>query len=127
MFELLSQLMCKYIYESVVVDREKDVLSVTERLFELHCCRESFAMHQSVGIDRPVICFAPHLFGSGKTAFCKNYLNLVRQMGEVYLAESSRDLSKRTFVENLKSATLLHVDLNGLKPTDPKERNLEWA
>eukprot|EP00871_Galdieria_phlegrea_P002534 jgi/Galph1/3281/GphlegSOOS_G1888.1 len=127
MSELLSQLMCKYMYDSVVVDREKDVLSVTERLYNLQLLRESFAMHQSVGIDRPVICFAPHLFGSGKTAFCKNYLNLVRQMGEVYLAESSRNLSKRTFVENLKSATLLHVDLNGLKPTDPKERNLEWA
>eukprot|EP00871_Galdieria_phlegrea_P001281 jgi/Galph1/2153/GphlegSOOS_G848.1 len=121
--------MCKYMYDSVVVDREKDVLSVTERLYNLQLLRESFAMHQSVGIDRPVICFAPHLFGSGKTAFCKNYLNLVRQMGEVYLAESSRDLSKRTFVENLKSATLLHVDLNGLKPTVPEheKRNLEWA
>eukprot|EP00871_Galdieria_phlegrea_P000501 jgi/Galph1/1451/GphlegSOOS_G135.1 len=129
MSELLSQLMCKYMYDSVVVDREKDVLSVTERLYNLQLLRESFAMHQSVGIDRPVICFAPHLFGSGKTAFCKNYLNLVRQMGEVYLAESSRDLSKRTFVENLKSATLLHVDLNGLKPTVPEheKRNLEWA
>eukprot|EP00871_Galdieria_phlegrea_P001741 jgi/Galph1/2568/GphlegSOOS_G1263.1 len=129
MSELLSQLMCKYMYDSVVVDREKDVLSVTERLYNLQLLRESFAMHQSVGIDRPVICFAPHLFGSGKTAFCKNYLNLVRQMGEVYLAESSRNLSKRTFVENLKSATLLHVDLNGLKPTVPEheKRNLEWA
>eukprot|EP00871_Galdieria_phlegrea_P002731 jgi/Galph1/3459/GphlegSOOS_G2168.1 len=119
--------MCKYIYESVVVDREKDVLSVTERLFELHCCRERFATDQSVDIDRPIICFAPHLFGSGKTAFCKNYLNLVRQMGEVYLAESSRDPSRRTFMENLKSAILLYVDLRDLQPTDPKERNLEWA
>ncbi|GJD06545.1 hypothetical protein Gasu2_09550 [Galdieria sulphuraria] len=50
-------------FESVVVDRERDVVRVTKELCDY----------------RLTIPFAPHMFGSGKTTFCHNYLELVRR------------------------------------------------
>ncbi|EME30082.1 archaeal ATPase [Galdieria sulphuraria] len=99
-------------FKSVVVDRERDVDRVTK---ELSCNY------------RLTIPFAPHIFGSGKTTFAQNYLELVQRFGENFLSTFASDPLKRTFLEKLKRASLLYVDLRGLKPTEPKERNLEWA
>eukprot|EP00871_Galdieria_phlegrea_P005215 jgi/Galph1/5695/GphlegSOOS_G4386.1 len=51
------------------------------------------------------------MFGSGKTTFCINYLELVRNFSETVLATYHMEESKRTFLENLKNAALLYVDL----------------
>ncbi|GJD08151.1 hypothetical protein Gasu2_24590 [Galdieria sulphuraria] len=62
----------------------------------------------------------------------QSYLELVNNMGESaligldYVGESEK-ANRRGFLEKLKRASLLFVDLKELKPTDPKERNLEWA
>ncbi|GJQ15276.1 hypothetical protein GpartN1_g7067.t1 [Galdieria partita] len=113
-------------YETVVVDREQDVVITTGQLYVLQVRRE---------VDRsfkPVIPFAPHLFGSGKTRFVKSYLELVKSMGERALIgpENISDCEKdrrRSFLDKLHEAVLLYVDLTELKPTDPKEKSLEWA
>ncbi|GJQ14485.1 hypothetical protein GpartN1_g6276.t1 [Galdieria partita] len=113
-------------YDSVVVDREQDVVLTTGQLYGLQVRRE---------VDRsfkPVIPFAPHLFGSGKTRFVKNYLELLKSMGERALIgpENISDCEKdrrRSFLDKLHEAVLLYVDLTELKPTDPKEKSLEWA
>ncbi|EME29436.1 archaeal ATPase [Galdieria sulphuraria] len=98
-------------FESVVVDRERDVFRVTEELYDLHKGRKQLRGVTSSCNYRLTIPFAPHLFGSGKTTFARTYLELVQ----------------RTFLEKLKRASLLFVDLRKLEPTDPKERNLKWA
>ncbi|GJQ10019.1 hypothetical protein GpartN1_g1810.t1 [Galdieria partita] len=113
-------------YETVVVDREQDVVLTTGQLYGLQVRRE---------VDRsfkPVIPFAPHLFGSGKTRFVKSYLELVKSMGERALIgpENISDYEKdrrRSFLDKLHEAVLLYVDLTELKPTDPKEKSLKWA
>ncbi|GJQ09300.1 hypothetical protein GpartN1_g1091.t1 [Galdieria partita] len=113
-------------YDTVVVDREQDVVITTGQLYVLQVRRE---------VDRsfkPVIPFAPHLFGSGKTRFVKSYLVLLKSMGERALIgpENISDCEKdrrRSFLDKLHEAVLLYVDLTELKPTDPKEKSLEWA
>ncbi|GJQ12875.1 hypothetical protein GpartN1_g4666.t1 [Galdieria partita] len=113
-------------YDTVVVGREQDVVLTTGQLYGLQVRRE---------LDRsfkPVMPFAPHLFGSGKTRFVKSYLELVRSMGERALIgpENISDCEKdrrRSFLDKLHEAVLLYVDLTELKPTDPKEKSLEWA
>ncbi|EME26071.1 archaeal ATPase [Galdieria sulphuraria] len=116
-------------FESVVVDRERDVVRVTKELYDLHSNREQLRGVTSSCDYRLTIPFAPHLFGSGKTTFCHNYLELVRRFGETFLSKFASDPLRRTFLEKLKRASLLYVDLRGLKPTRPIEekRNLEWA
>ncbi|GJQ15797.1 hypothetical protein GpartN1_g7588.t1 [Galdieria partita] len=113
-------------YETVVVDREQDVVLTTGQLYGLQVRRE---------VDRsfkPVIPFAPHLFGSGKTRFVKSYLELVKSMGERALIgpENISDCEKdrrRSFLDKLHEAVLLYVDMRHLEPTDPKEKSLKWA
>ncbi|GJQ12480.1 hypothetical protein GpartN1_g4271.t1 [Galdieria partita] len=115
-------------YDSVVVDREQDVVLTTGQLYGLQVRRE---------VDRsfkPVIPFAPHLFGSGKTRFVKSYLELVKSMGERALIgpENISDYEKdrrRSFLDKLHETILLYVDLTDLEPTNPIEekRNLKWA
>ncbi|GJD11727.1 hypothetical protein Gasu2_58550 [Galdieria sulphuraria] len=121
-----SELEAESVYDMVVVDREQDVGVVTLQLFRLYTLRK-LGRH-----FKPVIPFGPHLFGSGKTKFVQSYLELVNNMGESaligldYVGESEK-ANRRGFLEKLKRASLLFVDLKELKPTDPKERNLEWA
>ncbi|GJQ15889.1 hypothetical protein GpartN1_g7680.t1 [Galdieria partita] len=113
-------------YDSVVVDREQDVVLTTGQLYGLQVRRE---------VDRsfkPVIPFAPHLFGSGKTRFVKSYLELLKSMGERALIgpENISDYEKdrrRSFLDKLHEAVLLYVDMRHLEPTDPKEKSLKWA
>ncbi|GJD09942.1 hypothetical protein Gasu2_41650 [Galdieria sulphuraria] len=114
-------------FKSVVVDRERDVYFVTEELYYLHKGRKQLRGVTSSCDYRLTIPFAPHLFGSGKTTFARTYLELVQRFGETFLSTFASDPLKRTFLEKLKRASLLYVDLRGLKPTEPKERNLEWA
>ncbi|EME30905.1 archaeal ATPase [Galdieria sulphuraria] len=121
-----SELEAESVYDMVVVDREQDVGVVTLQLFRLYTLRK-LGRH-----FKPVIPFGPHLFGSGKTKFVQSYLELVNNMGESaligldYVGESEK-ANRRGFLEKLKRASLLFVDLRELEPTDPKERNLEWA
>ncbi|EME25736.1 archaeal ATPase, partial [Galdieria sulphuraria] len=116
-------------FESIVVDRERDVVRVTKELYDLHSNREQLRGVTSSCNYRLTIPFAPHLFGSGKTTFARTYLELVQRFGETFLSTFASDPSRRTFLENLKKASLLFVDLRELKPIDPIEfsRNLKWA
>ncbi|GJD09465.1 hypothetical protein Gasu2_37170 [Galdieria sulphuraria] len=116
-------------FEPVVVDRERDVVRVTKELYDLHSSREQLRGVTSSCNYRLTIPFAPHLFGSGKTTFARTYLELVQRFGETSLSTFASDPLSRTFLEKLKRASLLYVDLRGLKPTRPIEekRNLEWA
>ncbi|GJD06635.1 hypothetical protein Gasu2_10400 [Galdieria sulphuraria] len=114
-------------FKSVVVDRERDVVRVTKELYDLHSNREQLRGVTSSCNYRLTIPFAPHHFGSGKTTFARTYLELVQRFGETSLSTFASDPLKRTFLEKLKRASLLYADLKELKPTDPKERNLEWA
>ncbi|GJD11040.1 hypothetical protein Gasu2_51970 [Galdieria sulphuraria] len=121
-----SELEPETVYDMVVVDREQDVRVVTLQLFRLYTLRK-LGRH-----FKPVIPFGPHLFGSGKTKFVQSYLELVNNMGESaligldYVYESEK-ANRRGFLEKLKRASLLYVDLRRLEPTEPKERNLKWA
>ncbi|EME25852.1 archaeal ATPase [Galdieria sulphuraria] len=114
-------------FKSVVVDRERDVVRVTKELYDLHSNREQLRGVTSSCDYRLTIPFAPHHFGSGKTTFARTYLELVQRFGETSLSTFALDPLRRTFLEKLKRASLLFVDLRKLKPTDPKERNLKWA
>ncbi|EME25979.1 archaeal ATPase [Galdieria sulphuraria] len=116
-------------FEPVVVDRERDVVRVTKELYDLHSSREQLRGVTSSCNYRLTIPFAPHLFGSGKTTFARTYLELVQRFGETSLSTFASDPLSRTFLEKLKRASLLYVDLRGLEPTVPIEffRNLEWA
>ncbi|GJQ14914.1 hypothetical protein GpartN1_g6705.t1 [Galdieria partita] len=123
---MLSVFQRRDMYDSVVVDREQDVVLTTGQLYGLQVRRE---LERSF---KPVIPFAPHLFGSGKTRFVKSYLELLKSMGERALIgpENISDCEKdrrRSFLDKLHEAVLLYVDLTELKPTDPKEKSLEWA
>ncbi|EME26027.1 archaeal ATPase [Galdieria sulphuraria] len=114
------------VYDMVVVHRENDVRVVTLQLFQLYTLRKLGPPF------KPVIPFGPHLFGSGKTKFIQSYLELVNNMGESaligldYVCESEK-ANRRGFLEKLKRASVLYVDLRELELTDPKERNLKWA
>ncbi|GJD12205.1 hypothetical protein Gasu2_63110 [Galdieria sulphuraria] len=116
-------------FKSVVVDRERDVVRVTKELYDLHSNREQLRGVTSSCNYRLTIPFAPHLFGSGKTTFARTYLELVQRFGETSLSTFASDPLKRTFLEKLKRASLLFVDLKELEPTVPIEffRNLKWA
>ncbi|EME30906.1 archaeal ATPase [Galdieria sulphuraria] len=114
-------------FESIVVDRERDVFRVTEELYDLHKGRKQLRGVTSSCDYRLTIPFAPHLFGSGKTTFARTYLELVQRFGETFLSNFASDPLRRTFLEKLKRASLLFVDLRKLEPTEPKERNLKWA
>ncbi|EME25913.1 archaeal ATPase [Galdieria sulphuraria] len=117
-------------FESVVVvDRERDVVRVTKELYDLHSNREQLRGVTSSCNYRLTIPFAPHHFGSGKTTFARTYLELVQRFGETFLSKFASDPLRRTFLEKLKRASLLYVDLRKLKPTRPIEekRNLKWA
>ncbi|GJD05948.1 hypothetical protein Gasu2_03920 [Galdieria sulphuraria] len=108
---------------------EKDVVRVTKELYDLHKGRKQLRGVTSSCNYRLTIPFAPHLFGSGKTTFARTYLELVQRFGETFLSKFASDPSRRTFLEKLKRASLLFVDLRELKPIDPIEfsRNLKWA
>ncbi|EME25883.1 archaeal ATPase [Galdieria sulphuraria] len=116
-------------FKSIVVDRERDVVRVTKELYDLHSNREQLRGVTSSCNYRLTIPFAPHLFGSGKTTFARTYLELVQRFGETFLSKFASDPSRRAFLENLKKASLLYVDLKELEPTVPIEffRNLKWA
>ncbi|EME25814.1 archaeal ATPase, partial [Galdieria sulphuraria] len=116
-------------FESIVVDRERDVVRVTKELYDLHSNREQLRGVTSSCNYRLTIPFAPHLFGSGKTTFARTYLELLQRFGETFLSKFASDPSRRTFLEKLKRASLLFVDLRELKPIGPIEfsRNLKWA
>ncbi|EME26189.1 archaeal ATPase [Galdieria sulphuraria] len=116
-------------FKSVVVDRERDVVRVTKELYDLHSNREQLRVVTSSNNYRLTIPFAPHMFGSGKTTFYVTYLELVRWFSETSLSTFAWKPLRRTFLEKLKRASLLYIDLRLLKPTLPTEekRNLEWA
>ncbi|GJQ09013.1 hypothetical protein GpartN1_g804.t1 [Galdieria partita] len=109
------------------VDREEDVYRVTEELYELQECRKQLWDPSSSSYYRLTIPFSPHMFGSGKTTFCVNYLELIRRFSETSLASFASNSSKKEFLDRLKTSTLLYVDLRDLEQTDPEERSLEWA
>ncbi|GJD08150.1 hypothetical protein Gasu2_24580 [Galdieria sulphuraria] len=67
-------------FESIVVDRERDVFRVTEELYDLHKGRKQLRGVTSSCNYRLTIPFAPHLFGSGKTTFARTYLELVQRL-----------------------------------------------
>ncbi|EME32887.1 archaeal ATPase [Galdieria sulphuraria] len=102
---------------SLVVDRERDVVRVTKELYYLHSGREQLRGVTSSCNYRLTIPFAPHLFGSGKTTFARTYLELVQRFGETSLSTFASDPLRRTFLEKLKRASLLYVDLKELEPT----------
>ncbi|GJD08485.1 hypothetical protein Gasu2_27830 [Galdieria sulphuraria] len=96
-------------FESVVVDRERDVVRVTEELYDLHSNREQFR---------------------GVTSSC-NY-RLTIPFAPISLARAKRPLPEPLWSwckGLLKRASLLYVDLKELEPTRPIEekRNLKWA
>ncbi|GJQ10449.1 hypothetical protein GpartN1_g2240.t1 [Galdieria partita] len=116
-------------FKPIVVDRENDVLFVTRNLFQLHDNRRELKV-ETTGLNyRLAVPFAPHLFGSGKTTFCRSYLELVQRFRETSLSSFASDPSRKEFLDKLREAVLLYVDLTELKPINPIEerRNLEWA
>ncbi|GJQ12482.1 hypothetical protein GpartN1_g4273.t1 [Galdieria partita] len=114
-------------FKPIVVDRENDVLFVTRNLFQLHDNRRELKV-ETTGLNyRLAVPFAPHLFGSGKTTFCRSYLELVQRFRETSLSSFASDPSRKEFLDKLREAVLLYVDMTELKPTDPKEKSLEWA
>ncbi|GJQ15347.1 hypothetical protein GpartN1_g7138.t1 [Galdieria partita] len=110
-----------------VVDREEDVYRVTEQLYHLESNRYELRAETSSPFYRATVPFAPHLFGSGKTTFCLSYLELVQRFRETSLSSFASDPSRKEFLDKLREAVLLYVDLTELKPTEPKEKSLEWA
>ncbi|GJQ14872.1 hypothetical protein GpartN1_g6663.t1 [Galdieria partita] len=109
------------------VDREEDVYRVTEELYELQESRKQLWDPSSSSYYRLTIPFSPHMFGSGKTTFCVNYLELIRRFSETSIASFASNSSKKEFLDKLKTSTLLYVDLRDLEPTEPKEKRLKWA
>ncbi|GJQ15192.1 hypothetical protein GpartN1_g6983.t1 [Galdieria partita] len=114
-------------FEPVVVGREEDAYLVTEELYELHNNRKQLKGQSSSTYYRLTIPFAPHMFGSGKTTFCINYLELIRRLSETSLSSFASDSSKKEFLDRLKDSAFLYVDLRDLERTDPEERSLKWA
>ncbi|GJQ15738.1 hypothetical protein GpartN1_g7529.t1 [Galdieria partita] len=114
-------------FEPVVVGREEDAYRVTEELYELHNNRKQLKGQSSSTYYRLTIPFAPHMFGSGKTTFCINYLELIRRLSETSLSSFASDSSKKEFLDRLKDSAFLYVDLRELERTDPEERSLKWA
>ncbi|GJQ10303.1 hypothetical protein GpartN1_g2094.t1 [Galdieria partita] len=114
-------------FKPVFVDREEDVYRVTEELYELQESRKQLSGRSNSSYYRLTIPFSPHMFGSGKTTFCVNYLELIRRFSETSLASFASNSSKKEFLEKLKTSTLLYVDLRDLEQTDPEERSLKWA
>ncbi|GJQ15402.1 hypothetical protein GpartN1_g7193.t1 [Galdieria partita] len=116
-------------FKPIVVDRESDVLFVTRNLFQLHKKRRQLRAETTDLNYRLSVPFAPHLFGSGKTTFCRSYLELVQRFRETSLSSFASDPSRKEFLDKLREAVLLYVDMTELKPIDPIEerRNLEWA
>ncbi|GJQ14407.1 hypothetical protein GpartN1_g6198.t1 [Galdieria partita] len=112
-----------------VVDREEDVYRVTEQLYHLESNRHELRAETSSPFYRATVPFAPHLFGSGKTTFCLSYLELVQRFRETSLSSFASDPSRKEFLDKLREAVLLYVDLTDLEPTNPIEekRNLKWA
>ncbi|GJQ15045.1 hypothetical protein GpartN1_g6836.t1 [Galdieria partita] len=110
-----------------VVDREEDVYRVTEQLYHLESNRHELRAETSSPFYRATVPFAPHLFGSGKTTFCLSYLELVQRFRETSLSSLASEPSRKEFLDKLREAVLLYVDLTELKPIDPKEKSLEWA
>eukprot|EP00871_Galdieria_phlegrea_P003742 jgi/Galph1/4369/GphlegSOOS_G2953.1 len=123
-FDVMSAL--NDLYDSVVVDREVDVRLVTNNFYELFFKRKQLRVETESLNYRLTLCFAPHFFGSGKTTFCRNYLSLVQKLNEEALEDSHDDLSK-SFLENLKEAAFLYLDLQKLEQVPPKDRNFKWA
>lgn len=103
-------------YEVAVVDREKNVSFVTESLYNLEPNVEILSTGK-FSTYRVTIPVAPHLSGSGKSAFVKKYLKLLRQFGDRSLEDSSVDPSRKSFLENLKNAAFMYVDLKELEST----------
>ncbi|GJQ14793.1 hypothetical protein GpartN1_g6584.t1 [Galdieria partita] len=114
-------------FKPVFVDREEDVSLVTRKLYELHKNRKQLKGQSSSLNYRLTVPFAPHMFGSGKTTFCVNYLELIRRFSETSIASFASNSSKKEFLDKLKTSNLLYVDLRVLEQTDPEERSLEWA
>ncbi|GJQ15115.1 hypothetical protein GpartN1_g6906.t1 [Galdieria partita] len=110
-----------------VIDREEDVYRVTEQLYHLESNRHELRAETSSPFYRATVPFAPHLFGSGKTTFCLSYLELVQRFRETSLSSFASDGSRKEFLDKLREAVLLYVDLRLLEPTDPKEKSLKWA
>ncbi|GJQ09616.1 hypothetical protein GpartN1_g5874.t1 [Galdieria partita] len=114
-------------FEPIVVDREDDVYHVTDTLCELYRNRRQLRV-ETTGLNyRLSVPFAPHLFGSGKTTFCRSYLELVQRFHETSLSSFASDASRKEFLDKLREAVLLYVDMRHLEPTDPKEKSLKWA
>ncbi|GJQ09907.1 hypothetical protein GpartN1_g1698.t1 [Galdieria partita] len=114
-------------FEPVVVGREEDAYLVTEELYELHNNRKQLKGQLSSTYYRLTIPFAPHMFGSGKTTFCINYLELLRRLSETSLSSFASDSSKKAFLDKLKDSAFLYVDLRELERTNPEKRSLKWA
>ncbi|GJQ10702.1 hypothetical protein GpartN1_g2493.t1 [Galdieria partita] len=116
-------------FKPVFVDREEDVYRVTEELYELQESRKQLSGRSNSSYYRLTIPFSPHMFGSGKTNFCVNYLELIRKFSETSIASFASNSSKKEFLDKLKTSTLLYVDLRDLEPTYPiiEKRNLKWA
>ncbi|GJQ15888.1 hypothetical protein GpartN1_g7679.t1 [Galdieria partita] len=116
-------------FKPIVVDRENDVLFVTRNLFQLHKKRRQLRAETTDLNYRLSVPFAPHLFGSGKTTFCRSYLELVQRFRETSLSSFASDPSRKEFLDKLREAVLLYVDMTDLEPTNPIEekRNLKWA
>jgi len=115
-------------YNIAIVDRQGDVFVVTNTFYKLEVCRDDLFGETNTDY-RLTLPYAPPLFGSGKTALAINYLTLLDSFGVDWVAsqKSLPGLSPEQFLERMKKACFLYVDLSFLRGMPPDERNLEWA
>jgi hypothetical protein len=115
-------------YNIAIVDCQRDVFVVTNTFYKLEVCRDDLFGETNTDY-RLTLPYAPPLFGSGKTALAINYLTLLDSVGVDWVAsqKSLPGLSPEQFLERMKKACFLYVDLSFLRGMPPDERNLEWA
>jgi len=115
-------------YNIAIVDRQGDVFVVTNTFYKLEVCRDDLFGETNTDY-RLTLPYAPPLFGFGKTALAINYLTLLDSVGVDWVAsqKSLPGLSPEQFLERMKKACFLYVDLSFLRGMPPDERNLEWA
>jgi len=114
------------IYSAAILGRQRDVSVVIDAFYELEVCRNELLGETNTGY-RLTLPYAPHLFGSGKTALVEEYLNFLDSVGVDWVASQKPlpGLSPEQFLERMKNACFLYVDLKFLTGMSPDERKLE--
>eukprot|EP00871_Galdieria_phlegrea_P004170 jgi/Galph1/4754/GphlegSOOS_G3364.1 len=105
----------------------QDADDLTQHVHELHRRRKQLRVETESLNYRLTISFAPHFFRSDKTTFCCNYHSLLQKMNEKALEDYHKDESTESFLENLKKAAFLYIDLRNLDQTPPEDRNFNWT